>query len=266
VTDGLERVTALLAEVGACYQRGRRYRAIANDCEARFFEPALDVGSEIRVAERRGTLAPEAVAVAVGTLEDLLTACRAAIAAAQSSPLYQRALVAWAAEDWSRVGELAPALFAAVERYEQCPTLHHAVPLAAGRRGAEHFISAAECASHICAALEEGLTPARNALELGADEMLRALTLDDDPANAESPITLAIDPVALIVPVCRIVPGGEALVYGARLRVPMRVECASAVTDEWWMVRPDAYRRYVDELEAELTARGVALERAAPAS
>ncbi len=86
--------------------------------------------------------------------------------------------------------------------------------------------------------------------------------VDGRSRAAESPIALEIDPGAIGLPICRIVPVGDVLVYTARLRITMRVRCAAGVSDEWWTVRPDAYPRFVDALEAELGGRGVALRRA----
>jgi hypothetical protein len=255
VSDALERVAALIAEVGECYQRARRYRALAATSEVLILDRALDLGAEIRAAERRGH-GEEVARGAAAELSALAAACRAAIAGVHASSDYRRAAAAWAAGQWEVVAATAPALFAAVEAMTSRPVLHYPVAITA-RHGGEHFITPRACADVIAATIAEGLTPPALPPDLGGDETIRAVMLTDDPSSLESPIGLALDGDAVALPLCRVVPAGDVLVYTERLRVPMRVATAPEVTDEWWTVRPDAYRRYVAELTSELAARGI---------
>ena len=256
MSDALEVAAALIAEVGECYQHARRYRALADTCEARFLDRALDLGADVRGAERAGR-GDAAARDAAEELRALVAACRAAIAEVHASPAYQRAAAAWVNGEWDVVASVAPAVFAAVEPMASRPVLHYPVVITSRGRGGEHFIPPAACADAIAATIADGLTPPAVPPELGADERIRAVALSDDPTGLESPIALALDGDAVAPPLCRVVPAGDILVYTARLRAPMRVLSAPEVTDEWWSVRPDAYRHYVAELERELASRGI---------
>jgi len=258
--DLLDEIAVAIDEVAACHLRGRRYRAIAAWCDEDVLAPALEIGSQIRLA-RRGGLTSERAAATLDRLRTLKSACESAIAGVRASAAYRSALDAWHGGRYAEVAQKAPALFAAVDPYPDCPTLHHPIAVATRRGGTEHFTTPAACAEAIGALARDGVAPER-ALDLGADETIRAVVLSDDPEATESPITLAIDPQAIGLPICRLEPAGDALVYTPRLRVPFRVRFAAAVSDEWWAIQPEAYRHYVDALRAELAARGMDVTKA----
>jgi hypothetical protein len=93
--------------------------------------------------------------------------------------------------------------------------------------------------------------------DLGADAAIRAVFLEDDPDAASSPVTLVVEPARIGLPTFRLGAAGEVLIYAPKVSPAPRVRCAATVSDEWWAVRPDAYARYVDDLERALAARGV---------
>jgi hypothetical protein len=261
--DALDIVAALTAEVGTCYQRARRYRALAARCEDFYLARALEIGSEVRRAARGGLTDTTALAAAVISLRTLVSECEAEIAQVRGGDAYRRAAAAWADDRWDEVAAAAPAIFAAVEPYDPCPTLYWAISITARRRGDEHFISPAVCAAAILDARREGIRAAAPPPDLGADETVGAIVLTDDPETAESPVLLAIDPADL-PPACRVAPAGDALIYARSLRVPFEVRLAESVTDEWWAVRPEAYREYAAGLRAELAASAITVRRGPP--
>ena len=47
--------------------------------------------------------------------------------------------------------------------------------------------------------------------------------------------------------------------YAERLTADFVVSCAAEASDEWWSVRPNAYRTYLDDLRVALTARSITM-------
>jgi len=255
--DVFKEIATLIAEVGRCYRRGRRYRDIAALCEQRYLAGALEIGSSIRQRARGGSLDAGATVSTVDSLRDLLAGCEAAIAAVHASDIYRRTVAAWEGGRCADVAVAAPSIFASVEPYPDCPTLYHSIAITSRRGGGDHFISPSACADALTELSCSGIVPSSTPPELGADERIRAVLLSEDFEVAESPIALAIEPSALDVPICRIGPAGDGLIYTARLSVPFRVCFAEVVADEWWALQPDAYDNYVDRLVTELAARGL---------
>jgi hypothetical protein len=256
--DILEEIAGAITEVADCHLRGRRYRMIAAFCEREVLEPALAIGSEVRLTHRRGGPARERATAMLDELRRLKDACESAIAGVHASAPYRVLVDAWNGGRHGDVAAAAPGVFTAVESYPRCPIVYHPIIVATRRAGAEHFITPVACAESIARVAREGIAPAR-ALDLGADEAVQAVALSDGFETLETPIAVAIDPAVVGVPMCRVVPVGDALVYTPLLRVPWHVRVAAAATDEWWAVRPEAYRDYVQELKAELAARRIAL-------
>ena len=79
--EALDEIATLIGEIGRCYQRGRRYRAIAAVCEERYLARALEIGSRVRRARRVGDLDAPAAASLIATLRELQAECERAIAA-----------------------------------------------------------------------------------------------------------------------------------------------------------------------------------------
>lgn len=256
--DALEEISELIAALGRCYLCGRRYRAIAPLCEEHTLARALDIGATLRRAVRSARAGAASLGAVADTLRALLAECEAAVEGVRTSDLYRRAARAWEEGRGAETAALAPLIFAGVEPYPQCPTLYHPVAIAERRGAGEHFAPATACAVAIAALAQDGIAAATST-DLGADETIRAVFLSDDPELLESPVALTIEPASLELPACRLAAASDAVLYAARLRVPFRVRCAPAVTDEWWAVRPDAYARYIAELRAELTARAIPL-------
>jgi hypothetical protein len=256
VGDLLDEGARLIAELSACYARARRYRAIAAECEERYLGRALALGSTMREWSRAVALDPVVCAAAIEELGSLSRACEGAIGAVHASVPYRAALSAWNEGRLHEVGALAPTIFDAIEPLLTPRTLHFAVSIV-GARGGEHFLPPASVAERIAGLMRTGLPAADPVPELGADESLRAVVLDEDPEAMEAPITIVVAPEDIAWPLFRLEPAGEVFVYAPCLRARMRVRCAFEVRDEWWTIRPEAYAHYVAELERELSARGV---------
>jgi len=256
--DTFDEAAQLIAEVGAQYARGRRYRAIADALETGFLGRALQLGGELRTLSRTAAPDSDAPATIVAELRRIVDECDAAIAAVQASDAYRAAVAAWDAARLDTVAELARELFDGVVEDRAERPLYAPVIVTRARGGGEHFLSAAAVAERIAAAQREGVAAADPPPERGADDRIRAVLLDDDPDAATSPITLVWLPGTITLPRARLAPAGEVLVYAPRLdAAATRVRCARDVSDEWWAVRPDAYPDYVGELTRELAARGI---------
>ncbi len=254
--DLLEEGARLISEVGACYSRARRYRAIAAECEERLLGRALAIGGAMREWARATVVDTAACAAAVAELRRLIADCNAAIAAVRASVPYRDAVAAWDDARWSAVAALAPTIFDGIEPVASARALHFPVSVVAPR-GGTHFLAPATVADRVRGLLQDGLPAADPTPERGADENLRAVVLDDDPGAVEAPLTLVVAPDDVPWPRFRLAPVGEVFVYVARLQVPARVRCAAHAADEWWAIRPDAYEAYVAELTGELGARGI---------
>ena len=231
--DALQEAARLIEEFGVCYTQARRYRQIAAECEDRYLARALAIGSEIRQQVRAED---EAVDPAIEELRRLCASCAAAIAAVRASAPYRQALHAWEEGRFLDVAVVAPAIFEGIEPYRAPDSVYHAV---------------------IATLIATGIAAAEPVPDLGADAAIRAVFLEDDPDAASSPITLVVEPERIGLPTFRLGSAGEVLIYAPSVPPVARVRCAATVSDEWWAVRPDAYSRYVDDLERELAARGV---------
>jgi hypothetical protein len=261
--DPFENAARIIEEFGVCYARARRYRAIAELCEERYLARVLTLGSdlrrELRVADAAGARGSsvEDAATAVAELRALVASCADAIATVHASDSYRAATRAWADQRWDDVASLAAGLFDGVEPCTAPPMLYHAIDVTPRRRGGEHFLPAAAVAERIAALARAGVAAADPVPDLGCDDAIRAVFLEDDPDAAPSPIALEVDAATIGLPTFRLGGAGEVLVYAPSVRATTRVRCAADVTDEWWAVRPHAYTAYVDALEGELAARGM---------
>ena len=257
--DGIEEITRLIRDVGTRAESARRYRALAARVADPAFDRALELGTTLRQALRQGAPDPEALAAATMELRALLAACERAVDELRAGPEYVRAAEAYAAAEHAEVARLACELFTDVAAFPDAHTLFRPIPIA-GPRGGPHFVPPPECAARIAAVAQAGLRAATPPPAMGADDVLGAVVLADEHDVGESPITLAIDAGRLPLPVCRIAPAGDVLLYAASVRPPFRVQTADVVADEWWSVRPDAYRRYLGELAEALDALGLGIE------
>ncbi len=255
-SDPFDEAATLIADLGRCYARARRYRVLAAECEERYLARALAIGGNVREWARAPEPDRVACAAAVAELRRLGGECDAAIRDVQESAPYRAAVRAWDANRFVEVAALAPAIFDSVEPFAATHALHVPVSVTA-RRGGEHFLPPAIVAERLVDLMRDGLPAAEPVPDFGADDHLGAVLLDEDAEAMAAPVTIVVDPADVSWPLFRLEPAGEVLVYVPRLQARMRVCCASEVGDEWWAVRPDAYGRYVADLERELRARGV---------
>jgi hypothetical protein len=259
----IERAADLIRDVGVAAQQARRYRAVAATVAEPAFERTLAIGTAIRQALRDPERQRVVALDAVGELETLCEACRRAIADVERSAVYRDAVAAVAAGDVERVARLAPTVFTEVEPYPEAIRLYWPVSIAGARR-VSHFLPPGDCAARIGLYANDGLPAASPPPEAGADERIPAVVMGAEPDTSESPLALVVEATLLPAPLCRLAGSTTALYYAARVRVPFRVRAAAAVSDEWWTVRPDAYRAYVDELAAALAAHGLTIESEDP--
>ena len=257
--DPLARLADAIREVGLAAERARRYRALATSVAEPAFERALAIGTAIRRSLRDPERQRADAAEATRELATLLDGCTRAVADVQASAAYRDAVDALAAGATDRVASLAPLLFSGVEPWPDARRVYWPVPIASPRSGS-HFLPPAECAARIAACAADGVDAATPPPELGADEHIPAIVLGTEHDVAESPLVLVIEATALPAPLCRLAGGTTAFFYAPGVRVPFRVCTAAIVSDEWWAVRPDAYRAYVDELRSALAPRGIAVE------
>ena len=254
--DPFETAAALIRDVAAEAERARRYRTLAAQVAEPTFERALAIGTLIRQRFRQPVPETGAVATLIDELQSLRRHCAAAVAERQADADYRQLLDAVAVEAWLDVARLAPPVFTGVEPYPDAPALHWSVAIA-GRRAGSHFVSPDECARRIARVAADGFPAETPAPELGADEHVPVVLLSDEPDATESPLALVLERSPL--PVCRIEGTTVALVYGRRLRADLHLWCAPEVSDEWWSVRPDAYRRYLADVQAALSGAGLSL-------
>jgi hypothetical protein len=250
----------LIRDVGERSQAARRYRDLASVADAAF-ERALALGTTVRRARRAGTGALPEVAAAVAELQSLLGACENGLTRVRSSERYGTLVEAVRDERFERICELASAVFTDVTPHPGTRTVFWTLPLA-GKRGQDHFLSAAECARRIRDFRADGIPAAAPAPDLGADDQVPAVVLLTDQDAAESPFALAMDTGQLRVPPCRLAGTPIVLAYGLRLRAPFRVWGAATSNDEWWATGGDTYPAYLRQLRAALEPSGIELDGA----
>jgi hypothetical protein len=256
--DPLDAAAALIREVGALTQVARRYRDLAASVAEPTFERTVALGSAVRRAGR--SIDPDPVVrMAVAELQQLKARCEQALESMRKSEPYLRAAAAFGAGDAARVAALAPELFTAVEPYRPDGDLYWPVSLRSDR-AEPHFLAPQECAARIRNLAREGIPAASFPSELGSDDIIQAVHLTDEQDASASPIALAVARGALPGALCIVPETGTVLFYARVLRVPFVVRYTAEVEDEWWRVRPDAYRRYLDELRSALAPGGPVIE------
>jgi hypothetical protein len=259
IADCLDQVSELIAEVGACYEAARRYRRLAGVCEERYLAPALDIASVLRRIVRSETPDRGLFERQIARLREVRAECGAAIEEVRATDLYRRARAAWHEGRGDELLRTLPGIFACIAPERPTAPVYHPVSLRGPRtEGGEHFIPATACADRLALLAREGIPAESVENGLGTDGEIHAVRLGDDPASFESPITLRIEPMALRdAAVCRVALTGDFLVYVPRLRTRFEVHCEPTVSDEWWSIRPDAYRSYLQELRDALAARNI---------
>jgi hypothetical protein len=250
----------LIGEVGRNAERARRYRALVASVAEPTFERALAIGSEVRQLARGGSDAG-ALAGVIAELRDLDARCGGEIARVRATGPYQDLLIAYEADDdAARAADLAQVVFAGVSAAPVTRTLYSPVTIGGGK-SVDHFLAPDICAERIRTIADVGLAVVNDLSGLfpGADESIQPLRLTTTHDEADSPIALAFGAAVLPPKVGWLTGGDIALVYARHLRAEFVVSGASSVSDEWWEIRPDAYRQYLEDLQRALTARGLAL-------
>lgn len=260
VRDAWEEAAALITEVARLAEDARRYRALVPTVAEPTFDRALAIGSEIRAAVRAGR--SEALDAAVRELLELRRHCEGALAELRASAPYRDLVAAYVTGDAARATDLASRIYSDVTPAPATDALHWPLPIR-GRGGTRHFVSAEECAAKIGALAASGIPAPAEAPAVGGDATVRPIRLSFTPDAAESPISLVIGPEAVPGPIARVAASDVALWYAERLSAPFVVRAAATVGDEWWQVRPDAYRSYVESLRGALALLGWKLETAA---
>lgn len=252
--DRIQRITAAIRDVGARARYARRYRDLATSVADPVFDRVLEIGSLVRRAAR-GANPESAIAEALRELHTLEARCTAGIEQVRSTEAYRDAAASFRDGAVERVAARAPDLFTDVRPYAPDHAVYWPLSLGAGRTG-PHFIPAEELAARVARIATEGIPAPETPPDLGGDDAITPVVLSDDLDQFESPIALAFDPKALPGPLCRLEADGTVLLYAKRLSGTPRVECLAGVEDEWWRIRPDFYRDYVDGLQRALQAVG----------
>jgi hypothetical protein len=190
-----------------------------------------------------------------------LASCWSAIDDVRTSQIYREAVAHFSEGEAERAATGAIEIFASVVPHAATDTLYWAMPIRGERSGA-HFLEPEECASRLSMIAAEGVPAAAEQLDLGGDEAIRPVLLTDEHDGSESPIALTFEPGTLPGRVCRLDGSNVALFYAERLRADFTVRCTPIVSDEWWSIRPDAYREYVVALRQALArqAPGIPFE------
>ncbi len=247
---------ALIGEAGRSAEDARRYRALADSLAPASFDRALAIGSEIRAAARRGAV--EALVPFAAELRGLVARCRDAVGEVREGRTYQEAVRAFRSGDAAKAAALACDVFSGVAPRPGGGTLYYPLAIGGGR-SVDHFLALDECAARIDACHRDGLTSPSAAPDRGGNEEIRPIALTARHDEAESPIALAFEAGTFGAPTCALTGTETVLLYSTRTRADFVVSCAPRVSDEWWEIRPDAYRAYVDGLRAALAARSITL-------
>ena len=261
IAESLELVNDLVAKIGAAYKNAGRYRRLAPTCETRYLGPALTISSALRRIIRSDEPRRVEIEGQIARLRELLAECEAAIDEVRASDLYRRTHLAWQEGDGEYLSHALPEIFSSVAAERPNAPLYYPIqlrnPRAEKREG--HFTPAIALAERIALLARDGIPAESSGNGLGTDELIRAVPLGDDPESIESPVAVRIAPEALrAVAVCRVDLADDLLAYTPRLSAGVEVHCAPEAGDEWWAIRPDAYREYVLELRDALAARGIA--------
>ncbi len=251
--DAWDEAAALITEVGRLSEDARRYRALGTLVAEPTFDRVLAIGSEVRQAARAGRNAP--IVTAVLELRALLARCANALTELRADETYREMLASYAAGDAARTVEIAAKVYTDVTTAIASRPLHWPVPLR-GRGAVEHFVPAERCAGTILDLAATGIPAPGEVPDLGGDGAVRPIRFSESPDPAESPITLVVAPDVLPGPVGRLAGSDVVLWYAERLKIPFGVAATASVGDEWWQVRPDAYRTYLEDLRRALAGSG----------
>ena len=258
--DRIDEAARLVEAVGTAAQDARRYRALAERLAEPTFDRAVTLGGVIRRALRPGAPSPADLDQALGELRTLLEECRRARAELWASPGYRAAVTCFEAGEIDRLARLVPDIFHQVVPDDGTTRLFWPVAIATRRPG-NHFVPAEQLAAQL-SALRDGIPAASPPPDLGADDHIRAVVLTDDEDFSDSPIVLRFDRTALPGPVSRLKDTPTILFHAAALACRFVVRFAPEVSDEWWSVRPDAYRAYRERVRTALAhiAPDIAIE------
>lgn len=255
--EQLIALEAALTELSTLYSVARGFAALRQRAEEDLLPRLLELGSRLRRLLRAAQLSEGEIERAAEEIITLGSLWHSELDQLRTSPVYQEARAAWAADRQGDLARLVPRIFAGLVIVRPAPSLFFPVSPSTGRRrpGSSPFLSAAECADRIEQLLSAGIEPE----DLGAEWWERDLpyvTCADDPAALDTPIALR-----LAAPDVRVTVFGSAdepmfRIFTPRLRAAMSVALAAEVTDEWWQAYDESYESFRQALKSELATRG----------
>lgn len=254
--------TRLLAAIADAYALGRRYRAIEAACEDAYFGRTLDLGSRLRREQRARTLSTSELADIHSELEQILTDLQQGIAGVRGGALYRETRQAFEASDEPLLARRIPELFAGLLPFDDTRPLAFPVPVLAPRGVETHFLAPSACARRIIDLAITGIPAATEPPELGADDVIRAVVLEDAEEPSETPVAVILDARQSGAPRFRFGAGGQVVCHRPHLKLPLFVRLLREHEDEWWATGPLDYDAWTAEIEAALLAAGIAVTRA----
>jgi hypothetical protein len=256
--EHLIALEAALAELGALYTAARTFTPLAEAAERELLPQLSTFSSHLRALNRSGEMAQDDVDAASQRILDLRTAWRGRLDGVRSSSTYRQTADALRRDEQSALAVLIPQLFARLEVAQPPARLYFAISAAVRRRGAgsSPFLSPAECADKIGAAVRDGLRPFTHGGEFW-DEDLPSLPGAASFADIDSPFAVSVAGAALKVTVFADDSDLGYRVFAPRLSGELSVAIAAEADDEWWQAFEQSYREFRDELCAELTRRAI---------
>jgi hypothetical protein len=262
--EQLIALEAALTELSTLYTAARSFAALRRRADAVLLPQLLDLGSKLRQRLRTAQLSQDDIDQAAQEILALRGAWRAELEAVRTSPVYQAAQAALAADRQEDLAWLLPQVLAAIEVVPPARALFLPVSPSSGRRrpGVSPFLSAEQCADHIAQTLAVGVVPE----EAGSEWWERdwpCIVCADDPEVLETPIALRLEGADCGAAVFAVNDEPTFRIFTRRLRAAMAVVLAGQVTDEWWQAYEDSYQAFRDALQRELAVRGVQVEKCA---
>jgi hypothetical protein len=259
--EQLIALEAALGELSAVYAVARSFVLLRIRAEEDWLPRLLEMGSRLRGLLRTARLSAAEVERAAEEILDLRARWRTALDQVRTSPAYQSALAAWAANDQDVLANVIPRVFAGVLIVQPTPTLFFPVSPSSGRRrpGSSPFLSVSECAQRVVQLLAAGVEPDRGGAEWWECE-LPYIAGADAPAALDTPISLR-----LAAPDCHVAVFGVAdeptfRIFTPRLQATMAVNLAPEATDEWWQAYEESFASFRQALRRELARGGVSVE------
>ncbi|MBI4519106.1 MAG: hypothetical protein HY699_25225 [Deltaproteobacteria bacterium] len=253
---GLETAMRDLARL---YESALLFAQLQGRAESALLPRMGALGQLLRRHLHANDLGPNEIRAAAVELHELTRHWHDAIDELRTSSLFLAATTAFAHDDQPALAETLPRLFSGLTLTTPPPALlYYAVSLAAPHRRQPPqgpFLTAAEVADKICA-YADGI-PAQTGSGSWWEVALPFLTLVDEPAAGDSPVTLALDLITQPRQVFQAAGEIAFRIYTPRLIAPFSVVLVRDPEDEWWEAAGQSYAAFRLMLRDRLHARGI---------